>query len=70
MNRGAGKKYLPFEQEDAKEDIAKTQSEMIKEFAKLSFFTFQAAPAAKSTTIDKEEEKGVKTQKSSVRRVI
>jgi hypothetical protein len=43
---------------------------MIKEFAKLSSFTFQAAPAAKSTTIDKEEEKDVKPQKSSVRRVI
>lgn len=24
MNRGAGKKYLPFEHDDGKEDIAKT----------------------------------------------
>jgi hypothetical protein len=43
---------------------------MIKEFAKLSSFTFQAAPAAKSTSIEKEEEKGIKAQKSSVRKVI
>jgi hypothetical protein len=43
---------------------------MIKEFANLSSFTFQAAPAAKSTTIEKEEEKGNKPQKSSVRKVI
>ena len=44
---------------------------MMKDFEKLSSFTFKAAPAAKSTLVDKEEEvKGVKTQKSGVRRVV
>ena len=42
----------------------------MENFAKLSSFTIQAAPAAKSTTIDKEEEKAYKPQKSSVRKVV